>query len=139
MCLGGGNELVSWMLWKEEKRGPRLLVPGDPRAPPLGRAGRDSSILPSVCLGICSGLTRIRPPPCSVFLITMKTLAVRWRTSSKLIFASNARFLLFFSRAQADEDVLEEWKALDATGNAKAGAVYENEEDRCGASMHSNF
>ena len=29
--------------------------------------------------------------------------------------------------------MLEEWKALDATGNAKAGAVYENEEDRYGA------
>lgn len=33
---------------------------------------------------------------------------------------------------QADEDVLEEWKAMDATGNAKPGAVYANEEDRCG-------
>ncbi|CAN0296770.1 unnamed protein product, partial [Ectocarpus fasciculatus] len=32
--------------------------------------------------------------------------------------------------AQADEDVLEEWKAMDATGNARPGAVYANEEDR---------
>lgn len=31
---------------------------------------------------------------------------------------------------QADEDVLEEWKAMDATGNAKPGAVYAHEEDR---------
>ncbi|CAM9473135.1 unnamed protein product [Ectocarpus sp. 4 AP-2014] len=32
--------------------------------------------------------------------------------------------------SHADEDVLEEWKAMDATGNAKPGAVYANEEDR---------
>ena len=35
--------------------------------------------------------------------------------------------------------MLEEWKALDATGYAKAGAVYENEEDRYGASIYSKF
>lgn len=31
--------------------------------------------------------------------------------------------------------MLEEWKAMDATGNAKPGAVYANEEDRCELSV----
>lgn len=31
---------------------------------------------------------------------------------------------------QEDNELLEEWKAMGTTGNAKPGAVYSNEEER---------